>query len=301
MLPKMNDSKLHPVTTYRSILGEGPVWDSATKSILWLDIVQGIIHEYFPAKEKHSQLSLGEMVGAIALSQDNQLIAALQSGFAFIERKNGMIRRIQDPEAHLPENRFNDGKCDPAGRFWAGTMALDEAADAGNLYMLDQHLLVTIKISNVSVSNGMAWRADESTFYYIDSPTRQVVAYDFERTSGTLSNRRVVITIPEGEGFPDGMTIDTEDKLWIAHWDGWQVSRWDPDTGEKLLQIDLPVAKVTSCVFGGPTLQDLYITTASIGLDDMDLQKQPLAGQLFVWKRTGYQGQEADRFHITTG
>ena len=151
-------------------------------------------------------------------------------------------------------------------------------------------------IGDVSISNGMAWSSDHQTFYYIDSPTKQVVAYDYENRSGHISNRRIVIQFADDDGFPDGMTIDTEDMLWIAHWNGWQVARWNPHTGEKLLQIKMPVAKVTSCTFGGEHFEDLYITTARVGLTEEELRKQPLAGSLFVLPKCGYKGLPAFEF-----
>jgi len=142
-------------------------------------------------------------------------------------------------------------------------------------------------IANVSISNGLAWSVDHRTLYYIDSPTRQIVAFDFDDGRGAISNRRVVIQLGEEEGFPDGMTIDKEGMLWVGHWGGWQVARWNPQTGKKLLQIKLPVAKVTSCTFGGDLLQDLYITTAKVDLTANELREQPLAGSLFVVPNCG--------------
>lgn len=284
------------VVPHTSKLGEGPVWDARQQAILWVDILNGLIHEYAPAREAYRKISLSEMVGAVALLENGDLIAAVQSGFVFIDRASGVIRPISDPEKHLPENRFNDGKCDPAGRFWAGTMALDEHADAGSLYMLDHDLSVSCKIPTVSVSNGLAWSPDQRTFYYIDSPTRQVVAYDFEPKAGTISGRRTIIAIAEGEGFPDGMCIDREGMLWIAQWDGWQVSRWDPNSGQKIGKITLPAARITSCTFGGERLEDLYITSARVGLNEAQLAAQPLAGSLFVVKDVGVRGMAASLF-----
>lgn len=295
MTPAMHRA-IQPVTSHRSELGEGPLWSPDNQSILWLDIIKGIIHEYYPESGTYRNLEAGEMIGAIAWCANGKLIAALQSGFAFIDRENGKIQRITDPESHLTNNRFNDGKCDPAGRFWAGTMHLEERPHGGNLYRMDPDLSVHLMIPKVSVSNGLAWHADGRKFYYIDSPTRLVKAFDFNPETGDLSNPKDIIHFRETEGFPDGMTIDAENKLWIAHWGGWQVSRWDPETGKKLLQIDLPVEKVTSCVFGGAELKDLYVTTASIGLKDSELNHQPFAGHLFVWPNCGFQGRAASVF-----
>lgn len=279
-----------------SLLGEGPVWDEQKQRVFWLDILNNTIHCYYPATKAYRYWSASDMVGAIVLGEDDHLVAALRSGFTFVDLSTGKEIPIVDPEVHSPDNRFNDGKCDPAGRFWAGTMALSEKVEAGNLYMLDQDLTCTLKLPEVSISNGLAWTADARTFYYIDTPTQSVVAFDFSLTTAKITNKRAVIDIPKGEGFPDGMCIDTEGKLWIAHWDGWQVARWDPLSGKKLESIRLPVARITSCTFGGEKLQDLYITSAKVGLSAKQLAEQPLAGSLFVVNNCGYQGHPTSRF-----
>ena len=194
---------------------------------------------------------------------------------------------------HLPGNRFNDGKCDPAGRFWAGTMSISNMPCAGSLYVLEKDGTVKTKITGVTCSNGMAWSPDDKTLYYIDTPTRQVVAYKYDTKNGDITDGRVAISIPEEKGSPDGMTIDTEGMLWIALWDGWKVIRYNPYTSEQLYEVTLPVSRVTSCVFGGDDMDDLYITSAREGLSDSDLKEQPLAGSLFVIRKSGF---EADAF-----
>lgn len=278
-------------------LGEGPVWDLRTQSICWIDIIRKEIHEYLPAEKIFKTLSLNEMPGAVAICTDGNFIAALAGGFAFIDRISGDVSRFNNPEDDLPGNRFNDGKCDPAGRFWAGSMALDEETGAGSLYRLGDGFLSEVVLTDVTISNGLAWSPDGRIFYYIDTPTREVVAYDYDTVNGNISNKRTIITVPEAEGYPDGMTIDNEGMLWIAHWDGWQVSRWDPQTGAKLTSISLPAARITSCTFGGDDLRDLYITSAGIGLTPEQQAAQPLAGSLFVIPNCGYQGLAADLFY----
>ncbi len=297
-MQNLNTTGLQPVLVlqHSCLLGEGPVWDAKTKTMCWVDILQGEIHEYSPGDNEHKTTPVHQMIGAFAICTDGNFIAALQHGFAFINRVTGEIKMIADPEDHLPNNRFNDGKCDPAGRFWAGTMSLYQEANVGNLYMLDKDLTITKKIQEVFISNGIAYSMDHKTFYFIDTPTMQVVAYDYDKNTGAISNKKTIITIEKEDGHPDGMTIDNEGMLWIAHWDGWQVTRWNPATGEKLLSVPIPVAKVTSCTFGGDNLQDLYITTAKRGLSENELKKQPLAGSLFVWKDCGFTGMPAFEF-----
>ncbi|MBC2839310.1 SMP-30/gluconolactonase/LRE family protein [Robiginitalea sp. SC105] len=277
-------------------LGEGPVWDSRAQCLLWVDILKGQLHQYHPESGEHQSLETGSLLGAIALCESGQLLAALDTRMAFIERSTGKQQPVLQLEGRGPELRFNDGKCDPAGRFWAGTMPLSENQPIGNLYCVGKDLTASVRVPGVTISNGLAWDGDGTTLYYIDTPTRAVQAFDFNREDGTLSNRRIAFGIPESEGFPDGMTIDSEDKLWIAHWGGSQVARWDPDSGKKLLGLSLPAAHITSCTFGGPGLGDLYVTSARKGLDSEALANQPLAGSLFVFRNCGFRGRETDRF-----
>ncbi|HMQ91403.1 MAG TPA: SMP-30/gluconolactonase/LRE family protein [Flavilitoribacter sp.] len=295
-MPKALKRQLKVIETDPSLLGEGPVWDARRQCICWVDILNGQIHEFTPAQNAYRRIQVNDMVGAVALRADGHFIAALKSGLAFVNRDTGAVRMLHDPEVHLPGNRFNDGKCDPAGRFWVGTMALSEEPGAGSLYMIEKDLSTARKIDGVTISNGLAWSPDHKTFYYIDTPTMEVVAYDYDIRTGEITRKRTVITIPENQGFPDGMTIDREGMLWIAHWDGWQVTRWDPRTGKQLLRLPLPVARVTSCTFGGADFRDLYITTAKVDLTEEQLTAQPLAGRLFVVEDCGYQGVEVWTF-----
>lgn len=286
----MNNATWEVVLPYSCELGEGPVWDAVNQRILWVDILPGDIHTFYPGNLEHRVYKVGQMVGAVALQPSGKLLAALQHGFHEISLNNETLEPIADPEAHLPGNRFNDGKLDPAGRFWAGTMALNDEPGAGALYMLEQDQSVSVKIENVSCSNGLAWSLDHRIFYYIDSPTRQVVAYDYDNATGAIANKRVVIQFDEQDGLPDGMTIDGDGMLWIALWDGWKVVRYNPDTGERLQAISFPAARITCCTFGGRNREDLYVTSAKTGLSDTDLQAQPLAGSIFVVRNVGTKG-----------
>jgi sugar lactone lactonase YvrE len=285
------------VLDHRCVLGEGPVWDRHLQTICWVDILRGEIHEYNPAENSHKTLFVNQMIGAITICKNGHFIAALKNGFGFVDRDTGAVNMISNPESHLPGNRFNDGKSDPGGRFWAGTMSHTDEPEQGNLYLLNTDLSVTKKISGVSISNGMAWSRDHKTYYYIDTPTFSVAAFDFDSVNGDIGNRRTVIRISRHDGSPDGMTIDTEGMLWIAHWDGWQITRWNPGTGEKLLNIPMPVARVTSCCFGGNRYQDLYVTSAKTGLSDVQLKKQTMAGSLFVLKNIGFTGLPSTEFN----
>jgi sugar lactone lactonase YvrE len=272
---------LEVIVDAKATLGEGAIWDSRKKLLYWVDIIQCRIYIYNPVSKQNSSIHVGQYVGTVVPRQNGELMLALKNGFASLNPITGEMTLINNPEAHLTGNRFNDGKCDPAGRFWAGSMAFDQTKGAASLYCLHTDLTVTKMIDHVTISNGLVWTADQTTFYYIDTPTSEVAAYDYDITSGKISNRRVAVSIPEAEGLPDGMTIDTEDMLWIAHYGGSQICRWNPKTGKKMQSIKLPASQVTSCAFGGDNLDELYITTCRENMAEAQLEKEPLAGALF--------------------
>ncbi len=276
-------------------LGEGPVWDEANQCILWLDIKRGEIHEYDPSLNTHKSFYVGEMIGCIAPREKGGFIAGLENGIGFIDSEKKTVQHIVNPEEGIG-NRFNDGKCDVAGRFWVGSMALSEEEGKGNLYAMETDLFVKKKIENVSISNGIAWNAGSSIMYYINTPTNYVFAFDYDIESGNIDNQRVVIDLTHEKGFADGMTIDEEGMLWIAFYGGWRVARYDPGNGNLLNQIELPVENVTCCTFGGGDLTDLYITTASQNMSEETLKEQPHAGKLFIVRNTGIKGMLPQKF-----
>ena len=265
-----------------AVLGEGPVWDAARQRLWWVDIERCELHCLDPATDEDRVWKMAHRIGFAVPTNRGDLIVGTQRGLARFSPENGALTPIADPENHLPENRFNDAKCDPAGRLWAGTMAVSEAPGLGSLFRVDASLNVTRMVENVSISNGLAWSLDERTMFYIDSPTRRVDAFEFDPASGTLANRRAVIEI--ADGFPDGMCIDTAGNLWVALWGGWGVACFDPRTGMQVAKIEVPVADVTSCCFGGEGWDELFITTASRDLDAAGHARQPLAGSIFVAK-----------------
>ncbi len=280
----------------RALLGEGPIWDVRRQALYWVDIAGGKVHIFDPTTGQDRAIDVGQPVGTIVPRRNGGALVALRDGFAALDLETGALTMIADPEAHLPQNRFNDGKCDPAGRFWAGTMRLaEDRTGAGSLYRLDPDLTVHKMWSNITVANGIAWSHDATTMYYIDTPTRMVVAFEYDLATGAIANPKPVISTPDGPGFPDGMTIDAEGMLWVAYWDGWRVVRWDPATGEALAVIELPVQRPTAPWFGGPDLDVLYITSARVGLSEEALQQQPHAGGLFA-ARPGVRGVPAFEF-----
>lgn len=279
------------------LLGEGPVWDTKTQTLWWVDILEGVVHRYHPDNETFQQINLNQTVSSIALRENGGCIVTLKNCFAYLDPQNAQLDPIAFLNEDLPFNRFNDGKCDSMGRFWAGTMNMETPINrTGALYLLDTDRETYTMIADTACSNGLAWDIARSKFYFIDTPTRQVVAYDYEETAGKIHNKKTAVNIPPQDGLPDGMTIDKEGMLWVALWDGWGVARYNPTTGECLTKIRLPVAKVTSCTFGGDDLNDLYITTAKVGLTAEELIHQPLAGCTFICPDTPYEGLPATYF-----
>jgi sugar lactone lactonase YvrE len=269
-------------------LGEGPSWDESNQVLNWVDIMGQRIYSYDPMLGKTTYHQLDQMVGAVVPREAGGLTFAGHKGLYHYDPVTGQEQLIAAPEAE-GEFRFNDGKCDPAGRFWAGTMSLANETGTSSLYRLDLDGTLHRMVTGVTISNGLGWNPGGTIMYYIDTPTLTVCAFDYDLERGDISNRRVIIDIERSDGWPDGMTVDEEGMLWIAHWGGAQVTRWDPHTGNKLSSIPMPAPNITSCVFGGPDRTDLYVTSASVGLSEQEKRQYPLAGSLFR-VRTGTRG-----------
>jgi sugar lactone lactonase YvrE len=282
----------------QALLGEGPVWDHRTEVLNWVDIELGELHFFSPDSSVDRHLKFSKRLGvAIPCSRPGSYILGLEDGIALYNNENENLRYISRPESHLPNNRFNDGKCDPSGRFWVGSMDMGARAESASLYCLDTGMRTSLKLPRATISNGLAWNSDSSLMYYIDTAFPCVYAFDFQKNTAEISNRRVLINIPEHHGLPDGMCIDEQGKLWIAHWGGFNVSRWDPDTGKLLAQVKLPVPQPTSCTFGGKELDTLFITSARTGLSPEMLKRYPKSGGIFGVK-TGVRGMQADFFKL---
>ena len=259
-----------------ALLGEGPAWDAKTGTLYWVDILENRVH--FHRNGEDGFIQLDEMPGCLAPCKDGTLLVAARASILTLNpatAKQTTLASVTEPA----NNRFNDGKCDPAGRFLAGSMNMDEKTPSGALYSFDGGT-ATKMLDGIRISNGLAWSPDYKTFYYIDTPTRELKAFDYDLSTGQIANSRVVITVPESLGWPDGMTSDMGGNLWIAIWGGAQVTRWNPRTGQLLEQIPLPAKNVTSCIFGGDNLDELYITSARVGLDDADLAAYRHSGSL---------------------
>ncbi len=263
----------------KDILGEGPVWSIEEQALYWVDIKRPALQRWNPATGEHTVWHMPADIGCFALRKSGGAVVALRSGLAWFDFDSGKVAPAHNPEANLPGTRFNDGKCDRQGRFWAGTMDEGEMKPQGALYRLGLDGGVRKMRGNVTVSNGLGWSPDNRTMYYTDSPTKKIFAYDFNPDAGSISNERIFTQVDVG--FPDGLTVDAEGYVWSARWDGWKVVRYAPD-GTVDCEIALPVQRPTSCMFGGKNMQHLFVPSASVGLSQTELAKQPQAGNLFV-------------------
>jgi len=262
--------------------GEGVTWDDARQELVWVDIGAGRLHRGRPGAagvEHLGCLELDGPLGAVAPAQVGGWIAAAGPGFAHLD-VDGSVTRLIQPDAERPELRMNDGACDPQGRFWAGTMAYAETPGAGTLYRLDADGTATAMVRGTTISNGLGWSADGATMWFADSGDGTVDAFDFDGRTGAVSGRRTVIAVAPRDGVPDGLTVDADDHLWVAIWDGGEVRRFTPG-GELVARVRLPVSRPTSCCFGGDGLATLFISTARVGLADDEVGGQPDAGRLF--------------------
>ena len=262
-------------------LGEGPVWDEIHQKLWWVDILSDKLHKYDPETTKNLSFDIGEHIGAAVLRKNGGFVLALKSGFYFFDEKTKCKVPVADPEYHLSGNRFNDGKCDPAGRFLVGTLSYKLEKGAGNLYCLHPDLTIKKKLTQVTISNGLVWNSIGDRFYFIDTPTGDICSFQYDKDSGDICNRSVIIHIDEKTGYPDGMTIDTDDKLWVALYGGGKVIQINPENGKIEFEVRLPVPKPTSCTFGGKGLNELYITTCQEHMTREDLKKIPESGSLF--------------------
>jgi sugar lactone lactonase YvrE len=289
----MTDS-IELILDAQAALGEGPIWHAPTQRLYWVNIAQGEVHVYDTRANADRTIQVGQPVGTVVPRHSGGVMLAVKAGFASLDLETEKLIVWEDPEPHLPQNRFNDGKCDPAGRFWAGTMTdgSPTVLGAGTLYCLDAARQVTPRLGQVSISNGLAWSRDKKTMYFIDSLAYSVDAFDYDDATGEIGNRRTVITVGENGNVPDGMTMDADGMLWVAQYGGSCVRRWDPADGRLLQTIELPATQITACAFGGPDLDELYITSARTGLDEAALARQPHAGGIFK-VRPGVRGLEA--------
>ena len=280
----------------KSTLGEGAFWDSKKNVLYWVDIEGRFLHVYNPSTGVNTTRLIKGRPGTVVPRKSSGVVVAVERSVVVFdeiqERKTGQSKLmpgkpVDTEPAELcyfssePHgNRLNDGKCDPAGRLWVGTMSGDRSPTA-TLYRVEPGGSFKAMVTGVTVSNGIVWSADGRTMYYIDTPTVSVQAFDYHMEDGSISGRRTAFGFPHELGRPDGMTIDSEGMLWVAFFRGSAVRRFNPDDGSLLAVIELPVSNVTSCAIGGSDLRDMFITTAREGLTEVGAAAQPLAGGLF--------------------
>ncbi len=260
----------------RARLAEGPLWDPNVSCLRWVDIQRGQVHRFDPVSGADTFFEVGEDVGTVAVRAAGGLVLATTTGLYTCADDGSDRTLLHRVDTDPPGGRFNDGKADPWGRFWAGTM-LDDPHEAGGFYRLDPDGSLHQVLDRVSCSNGLGWSPDGRTMYYVDTQTGGVDAFTHDPDTGRIADRRQLVAIDRG--WPDGLTVDAEGCLWVALWDGWGIRRYAPD-GTLLSTVEVPAQRVTSCAFGGPDLSTLYITTATVGL--RDLTDQPTAGSLFA-------------------
>jgi sugar lactone lactonase YvrE len=275
-------------------LGEGPVWDCRTGRLYFVDILSRRVLSTVRTAQSIETFQLDRMVGAAAPAENGDWVLAVEDAFVRLDPGSGAVRPVAPIDHPLAAMRMNDGKCDPSGRFWAGSMAVDERPHAGRLYRLDPDGRVHTMLHDVSISNGLDWSDDDRVMYFIDSPTRSIDAFDFDNATGAIANRRTVVRVDPAHGFPDGMTVDADGHLWVALWGGGAVHRYAPD-GTLDSVVTVPTTFPTSCAFGGADLRDLYITTACVKLSSDQRARQRSAGGVFV-VRPGVAGRQPRRF-----
>lgn len=275
--------QIETVGTYEAQWGEGPIWWQG--KLLYVDIEKHMVLSYEPETKEEKSWNVGERVGTVVPRAQGGMVIAGDNGFAFLS-EDGTLESIADPETEKKDNRFNDGKCSPDGNFFAGTISLVKREGDASLYCLDKEGEAREVYPGVTNSNGLCWNAAGDTLYYIDTPTRSVLAFDYKE--GTISNPRKIIDTSAIDASPDGMAIDAKDCLWIAFCHGACVACFDPSTGEMTRKVDLPCLETTACAFGGENLDELYVTT---GVHKTEVEKD--AGRLFKITGLGVRGQGA--------
>ena len=275
-------------------MGEAPHWDDRTGTLLFVDLTGGAVFRYDQSGAQLGSFPVGQEVGAVVPRRGGGLVLAVRDGLGVASDAGEGFEVTVPVERDIPGNRMNDAKCDPAGRLLAGTMAYDLSPHAAALYQVEPDWSFGQVVRDVTQSNGIAWSPDGSRMYFIDSATQGIDVFDYDAGTGSAGNRRRLVTIDAARGIPDGMTTDDQGNLWVACFGGAAVRCFSP-AGEQLDEVSLPVTQVTSCVFGGPGLADLYVTTAAYRLSAGQLKWEPHAGATFVC-RPGATGLPASPF-----
>ena len=273
-------------------LGEGPIWHIQEGALYWLDINQCKIQRFDPKSKDVQVYDMPFKITALAMRKSGGFLCATEKGFHFWDPSRNHLSFINHPEIDKAGARFNDGKVDRQGRFWAGTMTPQGATSA--LYRIDPDLSVQRMAGGITISNGIAWSPDNRRMYYADTLRYTIFDYRFNLETGEIDKQRVFVKVEPEFGVPDGLTVDSQGYIWVAFYNGWKVVRYKQN-GSIDTQINLPVARPTCPAFGGANLDELYITTAIDGLSPKDREKQPMAGDLFMVK-PGSKGLPEPKF-----
>lgn len=281
----------------RAELGERPFWDPAVDALMWVDILAGHLHRYRPGEGDSVFHTAGVAVGAAAPRAGGGYVLAAADGFRLVDAAGQPAGGPWQPPGMLADIRFNDAVCDPAGRFWAGTVAGDRRAGAGTLYRLDPSGEISVVLDGVTESNGLGWSPDGGTFYYIDSgePRPRIRSFPCDMAAGTLGAPRDLVQPGVAQGIPDGLVVDADGCLWVAFWGGSAVRRYSP-SGELLAELPVPVSQPSCPAFGGPGLEDLYVTTAWENMTEAQRAAEPMAGHVLHTRVDGVAGQPVGRF-----
>lgn len=278
----------------RATLAESPVWSNSDHALHWVDIERCQVHTFYPESGDDSFVDVGQPVGTVVRRVGGGAMVGVRDGFAELDLATGELELIHDPEPGLA-SRFNDGKCDAVGRFWVGSApTVTTFGSSCGLYCMSQDRSVRRVVGDVTVSNGLGWSPDSKTMYYVDTMLWGADAFDFDLETGDVTNRRPIFRCEDGT-YTDGLTVDEEGMLWVARFGGGVINRWNPSTGKVIGRVEVPVPSVTSCTFGGPNLDRLYITSARLTLDDDTLRRYPQAGGIFV-AEPGARGMAAFEF-----
>ncbi|XP_076026835.1 regucalcin [Genypterus blacodes] len=297
----MSSVKVECVVKGSALVGEGPVWEESDQTLLFVDIVGQKIHRWSPTTNHIQSMQTGDMVGFAVPRRSGGYVAGVGRSIVAFDWSNQTMTSLAEVDTDKPKNRLNDGKVDPSGRLLAGTMGRMSPLEVverkqGALFSLASDLTVTKHFNQVDISNGLDWSLDQQTFFYIDSLALTVDAFNYNTHTGHMSNRHVVYHMEEGEGLPDGLTVDAAGRLWVACFNAGRVINIDPTTGVRLQTVSLPAMKTTSCCFGGPDYSDLYVTSASLGLDQSERRDQPLAGGTFRVTGLEVKGRPSNSF-----
>jgi sugar lactone lactonase YvrE len=271
------------VLSAKAQIGEGPWWSAAEQRLYWVDILGQEVHVFTPSDGTNRTFKLPDIVTSVAPRAKGGLVVTMRTDIATFDPTTGKLEPVATPPERAG-NRFNDGKCDRQGRLWAGTMGdVDWDSPVGNLYRFDGQQAVRME-EGICCSNGLGWSPDSKTMYFTESFRHRIFAYDFDAAAGTVSNRRVFLSLePHGSAFPDGMTVDAEGYVWCAQPMFGRIARYDPK-GKLERVVELPVSRGTGVMFGGPALDTLYVTTMRTTLSDAQLAEEPLAGSLLAFK-----------------